>query len=107
MIRRAPSPEREKVQGSCFIAGSLCIDDCLNINSVLLILNTCQIIRNYLQQLSEKTTGMLQLSHIGLRSCTQVAWGDVNLLVLPTDGICVPTILSWQTLKYVTSTDKS
>ena len=27
MMRQAPSPEREKVQGPCFTAGSLCIDD--------------------------------------------------------------------------------
>ena len=27
MMRRAPSPEREKVQGPCFTAGSLRIDD--------------------------------------------------------------------------------
>ena len=29
MMRRAPSPECEKVQGPCFTAGSLCINDCL------------------------------------------------------------------------------
>ena len=27
MMRRAPSPECEKVQGPCFTAGNLCIDD--------------------------------------------------------------------------------